>query len=301
MKVFVTGATGAVGRPTVARLLAEGHDVTAVARTEEKAAALERAGARPAQVSLFDPDGLRSAMAGAEAVLNLATSIPVGAKAALPTAWRDDARIRTEGSRNLVDAALAVGAERFVQEGISFVYADGGADWVDEDFPIDPVRGAEPVLAAAGEAARFTAAGGIGIAFRFALFYGSSCAITQYMLDRARKGKVAMLGHRDAFVSRLHLDDAAAAAVAALRAPAGTYNVAEDLPVTHGESAEILARALGVGEIKFAPPVLPKVGGRPDLLRSHRISNRRFKEATGWEPAYPDAWTGWPAVIASGA
>ena len=299
MKVFVAGATGAVGRPAVALLLAEGHDVTAVARSEEKAAALERAGARPAQVSLFDPDALRVAMAGAEAVINLATSIPVGARAALPTSWREDSRIRTEGSRNLVDAALAVGAGRFVQEGISFVYADGGGEWIDEDFPIDPVRGAEPVLAAADQTVRFSAAGGAGVALRYALFYGDD-GLTRYMLERARKGKAAMMGRRDAYVSRIHLEDAASAAVAALRAPAGTYNVAEDLPVTHGESAEILARELGVDSISLLPPVLPKVAGRPDMLRSHRISNRRFKEATGWAPVYPDPWTGWPAVIASG-
>ena len=298
MQVFVAGATGAVGRPAVERLLADGHDVTAVARSEEKARLLGAIGARPAQVSLFDPAALRTAMAGAEAVLNLATHIPVGARAALPTAWREDSRIRTEGSRNLVDAALGVGAERFVQEGISFVYADGGAEWIDEDHPLEVIGPHGPVLSAADQAARFTQEGGVGVALRFALFYGDD-ELTRFALDRVRKGKPALMGRAEAYVTRVHVEDAASAAVAALRAPAGIYNVAEDEPTTHGESAAILAQALGVDRVRLLPAVLPKIGGRPDMVRSHRISNRRFRSVTGWAPAYPDARTGWPAVVAA--
>ena len=116
MKVFVSGATGVVGRRAV-RLLAEaGHEVTAMARTDEKARLVEGLGATAVRVSLFDRPALERVIAGHDVVVNLATSIPSVARMASPKAWEANDRIRTEGSRILVDAALAAGARRYIQE-----------------------------------------------------------------------------------------------------------------------------------------------------------------------------------------
>jgi nucleoside-diphosphate-sugar epimerase len=106
MRVFIAGATGVVGARTVALLVAAGHEVTGLARSAEKAGLLQRQGARAVQASLFDPDALGRAVAGHDAVVNLATHIPVGSAAISARAWREDDQIRTEGSRILVDAAL---------------------------------------------------------------------------------------------------------------------------------------------------------------------------------------------------
>src|SRR5690349_1799280 len=116
MKVFVAGGTGVVGRRAVERLVEAGHDVSVIARSDEKAALVVSLGATPARVSLFDAPALTEAVAGHEVVVNLATHIPPLTRAGLMSSWQENNRIRTEGARNLADAALAAGASRYVQE-----------------------------------------------------------------------------------------------------------------------------------------------------------------------------------------
>src|SRR5581483_6771031 len=114
MRIFVAGATGVVGRRAVPALIAAGHQVTAIGRNPERSAALARAGATVARVDLFDRDAVRRAVAGHDVVINLATHIPQGAlRLMLPGAFRENDRIRREGSAVLADAVLASGAGRF--------------------------------------------------------------------------------------------------------------------------------------------------------------------------------------------
>ena len=110
MKVFIAGATGGLGRLAVTRLIAAGHDVTGIARTDRSAALLGRLGAAPARLDLFDADAVTSAVAGHDVVMNLATRIPTGGSAATRKGWLENERLRRDGSRILVDAALAGGA-----------------------------------------------------------------------------------------------------------------------------------------------------------------------------------------------
>ena len=137
MKLFVTGATGAIGRYAVPALVAAGHEVTGVARSDTKAAWLRQQGAAAVNVSIFDRAPLADAMAGHDAVVNLATHIPAPADARKPEAWAENNRIRTEGSATLVDATLDAGVGRVVQEAITFTYPDRGDAWIDEDTPLD--------------------------------------------------------------------------------------------------------------------------------------------------------------------
>ena len=159
MKVFVTGATGAIGRFVVPELVRAGHEVTALARTDEKAAQLEQQGARAARVSLFDEAALKDVLSGHDAVCNLATSIPSVAKSASMKNWAENDRIRREGSAAVVNAALAAGIGRVVQESITFMYPDRGADWIDESVPLDAPALGESVTVAEANAARFTRRG----------------------------------------------------------------------------------------------------------------------------------------------
>src|SRR5262245_17489524 len=105
MKVFLTGATGVIGRRAVPLLISAGHAVTAVARSPERAAELARSGASPVQIDLFDAAAVRAAVAGHEAVVNLATHIPSNSRMMLPGAWRENDRIRSEASASLSEAA----------------------------------------------------------------------------------------------------------------------------------------------------------------------------------------------------
>src|SRR4051812_9122512 len=152
MKVFVAGATGVLGKRAVRELVAAGHDVTGVARSEEKAALVRSLGATPVKVDLFDPAAVKDAVAGHDVVCNLATHIPPTSKMAFPKAWDENNRIRTEASRNLVDAALAAGASRYIQESICFVYGDHGDEWIDEDTTLDVPKLVRSVVSAEEQA-----------------------------------------------------------------------------------------------------------------------------------------------------
>ena len=137
MRVFVAGGTGAIGRHAVRALVGEGHAVTAVARTQEKAQALTELGAHALSVSIFDRSALASAFEGHDAVVNLTSAIPPMTQFMARKAWAENDRVRTEGSAAIVDAAISAGVERVVQESVSMLYPDRGAEWIDEDVPPD--------------------------------------------------------------------------------------------------------------------------------------------------------------------
>jgi len=300
LKIFVAGATGVLGRRVVARLVAAGHEVTGVARTPEKAAGLRSGGATPAMIDLFDAATVKDAVVGHDVVVNLATHIPPTSRAALPGAWSENDRIRTEGARNLVDAALAAGAGRYIQESIAFIYGDGGDSWLDEDAPLVPAAYVRSVLDAEANATRFSASGGAGVVLRFGLFHGPDSGTSREAVSLARRGIAATLGAAEAYEAIITIDDAAAAVVAALNAPAGVYNVVDDQPLTRREYADALAAAVGRTSLRLPPRFATKLGGSKVALlgRSQRVSNRRFVEATRWRPSFASAREAWPMIVA---
>lgn len=298
MRIFVAGATGVVGRRAVARLVDAGHAVTGVARTDGKAALVRELGAAPVAVDLFDPDAVTAVVQGHDAVVNLATKIPPPARAAFPRAWAENDRLRHEASRNLVEAAMAAGAARFVQESIAFIYPDRGAEWIDEDVPLDPPPLGAANVAAEAQARRFAdAGGGAGVVLRFGQFYAADASHTEYMRQMARRRLPALPGPRDAYGPAIAADDAAGGVVAALDVPSGTWNVTDDEPLTRREHNQAVADALGVkGPLGTGSTVLRASRNTAFYLRSQRVSNARFKAATGWTPRYRDARAGWRAM-----
>jgi nucleoside-diphosphate-sugar epimerase len=294
MKVFVAGATGVVGTRAVTLLLAAGHQVTGLARSAEKAGLLRRQGARAEQASLFDPEALGRVVAGHDAVVNLATHIPVGSAAIRAGAWRDDDQIRTEGSRVLVDTALRQEVGRLVQEAVTFVYPDRGDEWITEETVPGPnSRSQVATMAATAQAARFTAGGRCGVVLRFGQFYGPDRASAE-VLARSRAGKPVVLGRPRGWLSPLYPDDAAAAVVAALSCASGIYNVAEP-PVRRSEWAAAIGAAAGAGPAKFYPALLQKLAGprAEPLTRSQRIDTAKFAAAAGWAPVRRSTQGGW--------
>src|SRR5205807_2031421 len=206
----------------------------------------------------------------------------------------------TEGSKNLVDAALAAGASRYIQESVAFIYPDSGDELVDEDTQVDVVPYVNSTLDAEGNTRRFTEQGGVGIVLRFGGFYGPDSHQTVDMVRAARNHIAPTLGSAEGYFPMIQIDDAAAAVLAALDAPTGVYNVVDE-PTTRREQADALAAAVGVNRVLMPPPAMAKLGGKGATMmaRSQRVSNRRFKEATGWEPTYPTVRQGWPAVVAA--
>lgn len=305
-RVFVTGATGAVGSHVVSGLLGLGYGVTAVGRSQAKRESLANAGAR-AVVPPVDSNGriVRSAaiaaLEGHDVVINLATHMPPsGARMLLPWEWRENDRIRRDDSATLVDAAIAAGVHRFIQESFAPLYEDGGARWIDETFPMRPARYNRTVLDAEHSAARFTAAGRVGVVLRYAAFYGADELLAE-MIKIVRKGWSPLPGAADAFISSIAHEDAGRATVAAVTAqvPAGIYNVTDDEPLRRADWVGVLAKAVGAPPPKMMPRWLTRVGGSGvELLsRSVRMSNAKLVKATGWSPRWRSAREGLAAAV----
>ena len=301
MRIFVTGASGVIGSRVVPALLAAGHEVTAVMRSAAKGEALARKGAIIRSVDLFAPGAVREAVAGHDVVINLATHIPPSMlRVFVPGAWRENDRIRREASANLVDAALAAGAARFIQESFAPTYADSSDSWIDESVPLQPVRYNRTVLDAEASARRFTQrGGGPGVVLRFAAFYGPDAYQLGDMIALVRRGWAPLLGPRHSYMSSVSHDDAAAAVVAALDVPAGAYNVSDDEPLRHRDFANALADALGEPPPRLPPAWAAYLAGSLGrmLSRSLRISNAKLRATTGWAPRYRSVREGFPAVV----
>lgn len=299
MRIFITGATGVVGRRVIPLLLADGHYVTAVVRSPGKRRRLGDLGVNPIDVDLFNRPMVRRAVAGHETVINLATRIPPSSRVFLPGAWRENSRLRRVASANLAAAAVAAGVRRFIQESFAPIYRDGGDDWLDERAPVKTARYNAAVLNAEAAAARVAQGGQVGIVLRFALFYGADSGYTRDTIRYVRKGWAPAFGSPAGFVSSISHDDAASAVIAALGAPTGVYNVVDDEPVRRRQYYDSLAAALGVRPPRFPPAWLARAFGSigETLARSQRIANGKFKRETGWRPSIPCIQDGWPRVL----
>jgi nucleoside-diphosphate-sugar epimerase len=247
---------------------------------------------------MFDAVALSERFRGHDAVVNLATSMPSMATFVFRRAWRPTERVRIEGSAAVVDAALAAGVPRLVQESVSMVYPDRGDEWIDEDVEPDPYPNALGNLAAEASARRFGEGGGSGIVLRLGLFYGPGARHSEQFLTMARRHVVPLVGHPESYLSSIHMVDAGAAVAAALDVPAGTYNVVDDEPLTKRAYAQALAFAAGTRASVRGPGRLAFLLGHrmASLTRSMRVSNQRFRAAGKWQPRYPSAREGWIAT-----
>ena len=299
MKVFVAGASGAIGRPLVRQLVAAGHDVTGMTRREERAAEIRATGASAVVCDVFDRDALGAAMkdAAPEVVVHMLTALPavIDFKADDPLGPTN--RVRKEGTRNLIEAARAAGARRVVAESVAFLYAPRG-DWVkDEEAPLfegapgpfgDAVEALGDLERQVRGAERLD-----GIVLRFGFFYGpgTSYAADGSQADEVHKRRVPIVGKGTGTFSFIHVEDAAAATIAAVeRGAPGTYNVTDDEPAPMREWVPVYAEALGAKRPRRVPVWLAKlVAGKAlagNAVELRGASNARAKQELGWEPRY---------------
>jgi nucleoside-diphosphate-sugar epimerase len=298
MNIFVTGATGVLGRSTTRQLAEGGNRIRALARSAASADAIRALGIEAVEGSLFDSNSIGRATAGCEAILHLATRVPPSNKMGRPESWIENDRIRREGTRNLVTAAIAGGTTTFIYPSVCFVYADSAAEWIDaSSAPVAVAPFLESTLSAEREIQRFNESGGRGISLRMGAFYGPQSVQTKEQLKLAKKGMVIVFGEIGAYHSTVWIDDAARAIVSALACPAGVYDVVDDTPLTNQQAIVAMARSVGRKKLWRVPEFLLRwTAGKAlsDVLgRSQRVSNRRFKEATGWCPRVASPESGW--------
>ena len=310
MRVFVAGASGAIGRPLVPKLVAAGHDVTGMTRSESRAEAVRQAGARGAVVDVFDADALRGAVeeARADVIVHELTALPDRLDFRQKDVYAPTNRLRTEGTRNLLGAARAAGARRFICQSIAFAYRNDGSRLKSEADPLlDDAPGAfgSGVKALNEMEAMVLGADGMdGLVLRYGFFYGPG---THYGADGAmvadvRRRRLPIVGKGAGVFSFIHVDDAADATVAAVeRGAPGVYNVTDDEPAPMSQWVPVLAEAAGAKRPMRVPVWLAKLmGGKQAATFSAELrgaSNEKAKRELGWQPAHPSWRSGFAETL----
>jgi len=310
MRVFVAGATGVIGRQLVPRLVAAGHEVHGMTRSESKQAMLHELGAVPVVADALDPDQVAEAVAraGPDVIVHQLTALAgvmsYSERHAAPTN-----RLRTEGTEHLLSAGQAVGVRRFVAQGVAGygAYARRGGPVKSEEDPLDPAPVAEMRetlealrhLEQAVLGARWTE----GIVLRYGAFYGpgTSLAPGELQFELIRQGKFPLIGDGAGVWSFIHVGDAAEATVAAIEhGSRGVYNVVDDDPAPVAEWLPTLAQTLGGEEPMRVPRVTAQqLVGKAGVVMMTEIrgaSNAKAKRELAWQPAHPSWRQGFVAA-----
>lgn len=300
MRIIVTGATGAIGRAAVPRLVAAGHDVVGLHHQDHGARWLRLHGAEPRRVDLIDESQVGDVLRGADAAVHLATSIPPFAKMARARAWATNDRLRADATRVLSQATRRVGVGQLIVASITLNYVDHGDQWISEGDAVAAVfRPTASALDAEDRVACFASAGGVGVSLRFAQLYGPG-SVSAELVEMFRARRMPLVGAGTNYVSSIHAADAGSAVVAALTAPSGVYNVADDQPIRARDRLEFQAAAVDAPVPRHISVGLARLlVGRAvhQLTASQRVLNRRFRDTTGWAPSYPSIRDGWPTVL----
>lgn len=294
MKVFVAGATGAIGRPLIAELVRKGHAVTGMTRSEASTRGLKELGAEVELVDALDAAAVEEAVrkSGAEAVIDELTSLPKS-PADMAAARATDRRLRIEGGGNLRRAALACGVRRYVQQSSGFFLAPGEG-LADESvgMAVDASPGvASHARSYAELEVRVLAPGPLeGVAMRYGFFYGpgtwygpeGACA------DQARRQEIPIVGEGVGVWSWVHIVDAAQATVAALAAPPGVYNVVDDDPSPVNVWLPAFARSVGAPPPPQVTEEQARAAAGEDAIyygmNLRGASNAKAKKALGFTP-----------------
>jgi nucleoside-diphosphate-sugar epimerase len=308
MKVLVVGASGAIGSRLVPQLLERGHAVVGTCHSPEKTLALRELGAEPVVLDALDAQAVREAVARAEpdVVIHQATALAdIRFSRNFDRTFAQTNRLRTEGTKNLLDAAREVGVRRFVAQSFaSMRNAREGGMVKTEDDSLDPnppptmrqghaaMRHLEQVVTEAG-----------GIALRYGGFYG---APNDAMVGPVRKRKFPIVGDGGGYSSWIHLYDAAAATVLAIEQDGPTiYNITDDEPAPMREWLPALADALGAKPPRHIPVWLARIvaGEVPVLMGTDArgASNAKAKRELDWRLRYPSWRQGFVEVYAKSA
>lgn len=311
MKVFIAGATGVIGRPLIAQLQAANHTLVAITRSEQRAAELRGQGVTAVVCNVFQRDNLLRCVEEAhpDVVIHQLTALPKRIDPRkIKTQLAETNRLRTEGTRNLMDAALAAGAKRFIAQSIAFAYDPSGPKLKTEEDPLyitPPSSFAETI-----EAVRIleeTALGSHdlpGIVLRYGFFYGRR---TVYAADGSvaadvRRRRFPIVGRGTGVFSFIHVEDAATATIAALqRGDPGTYNIVDDEPAEVAAWLPSYAGSINSPHPMHVPRWLARVLVGPYavymMCDQKGASNAKAKQTFGWSPSFPTWRSGFESEL----
>ena len=306
MRVFVIGASGAIGSRLVPQLIERGHDVIGSARSPDKAERLRRLGAESVVLDALDARAVREAVAAArpDAIVHQATALTgLSDLKHFDRSFAQTNRLRTEGTDNLLAAARETGVRRFVAQSFASYgrYAREGGPVKSEDDPLDitPVPAMRETMAAAGHLDEAVTDAG-GIALRYGTFYGD---LDDVLVAAVRAQKFPVVGDGAGVWSFIHLDDAATATMLALEhdGPA-VYNIVDDEPSPTGEWLPELARIVGAEPPQRIPrQVAQGFAGEAAVMmgtEARGASNAKAKRELGWTLRYPSWRQGFAALYA---
>jgi nucleoside-diphosphate-sugar epimerase len=311
MRVFVAGATGAIGKQLVPRLVAAGHEVHGMTRSESKRALLYDLGAEPVVADALDPTQVADAVARAtpDVIVHELTAIGAIDMRHFSRDFAATNRLRIEGTDNLLSAGQAVGVRRFVAQGIAGfgAYARTGGPVKTEEDPLEqaPAREMRETLAAVGhlERAVLGAEWTEGIVLRYGAFYGpdTSLAPGAEQFEMVRKRKYPLVGDGGGVWSFIHTADAAEATMAAVeRGQRGVYNIVDDDPARVAEWLPALAQTLGAKRPMRVPRFIGRLfAGEVGVVMMTEVrgaSNAKAKRELGWQPAHPSWRQGFAAA-----
>jgi nucleoside-diphosphate-sugar epimerase len=301
MRVFVAGATGAIGRQLVPRLLAAGHEVHGLTRHEGRRELLTELGAVPVVADALDPYGLAEAVdrARPDVIVHQLTAIGAVDLRHFDRDFAPTNRLRTAGTDNLLAAGREVGVRRFVAQGVGGygAYARTGGPVKSEDDPLDPTPAREMRESTAAirhlEEAVLGAEWTEGIVLRYGVLYGpgTSLARGQEQFELVRRRRFPLVGDGGGVWSFIHVADAAEATVAAVeRGRRGVYNVVDDDPAPVAEWLPALAQTLGARRPMRVPRFVGRLfAGEAGVVMMTDVrgaSNDKAKRGLGWSPAY---------------
>lgn len=308
MRVFVTGATGALGRHLVPGLVAAGHQVTATTRSHGKVAGLREAGAEPVVVDGLDREGVIAAVCAAEPEVIVHQMTALAEMRNLRNVDKVFAAtntLRTRGTDNLLAAAERAGARRVVAQGHNFVYEQSGGPVKTETDPLisKPVSSAVQTMAAmkyVDQTVPLKAPE--GIVLRYGTFYGPGAS--DALVELVRKRQMPIVGGGTGIWSFIETSDAAAATLAAVeRGEPGVYNVADNDPAPVAEWLPYLAELAGAKHPMNVPAWLGKLLAGEFVLAqmttARGVSNEKARTKLGWEPKYASWRDGFRASVNS--
>jgi nucleoside-diphosphate-sugar epimerase len=310
MKVFLAGATGALGKRLIPQLAAHGHTVVGTTRSEAKTSVLRDLGAKPVVVDALDRDAMIAAVAAEkpDAIVHQLTALTGADFRRFEKSFELTDRLRSEGTDILLAAAKVAGVERFVAQSYAgWPYARTGGQIKSEDDPLDPqpakqtrrtleaIRHLESAVTAAN-----------GIVLRYGGFYGPGTGLEPHgeQLEAVRKRRFPVVGDGRGVWSFVHIDDAASATVAALEhGQPGIYNIVDDDPAPVAEWLPYLAEVAGAKPPRHLPLWLARLVGGEHMVvlmdEARGASNEKARRELGWEPVRSSWRTGFREALAA--